>query len=189
MKWLWAAAGVVAVVWGWAALTPTDIPEPAEPFAIEAPKKTLEPASGLGESSSGDYAMPDAEGSALVPIESEAPVPDDRDQVINIGEPMDPDDPSTWPQPENTEVINIGEPMDPDDPSTWPQPENTEVINIGEPMDPDDPSTWPQPENTEVINIGEPMDPDDPSTWPQPENTEVINIGEPMDPDDPSTWD
>jgi hypothetical protein len=41
--------------------------------------------------------------------------------VINIGEPMDPDDPSTWPQPENTEVINFGEPMDPDDPSTWPR--------------------------------------------------------------------
>ena len=88
-----------------------------------------------------------------------------EDTVINIGEPMDPDDPSTWPQPENTEVINIGEPMDPDDPSTWPQPENTEVINIGEPMDPDDPYTWPQSDNTEVINIGEPMDPDDPYTW------------------------
>jgi hypothetical protein len=29
---------------------------------------------------------------------------------------MDPDDPSTWPQSENTEVINIGEPMDPGDP-------------------------------------------------------------------------
>ena len=54
--------------------------------------------------------------------------------------------PQLWPQPKNTEVINIGEPMDPDDPSTWPQPESTEVINIGEPMDPDDPSTWPQPE-------------------------------------------
>ncbi|MDA9711464.1 hypothetical protein N9U42_03755 [Luminiphilus sp.] len=108
--------------------------------------------------------------------------------VINIGEPMDPDDPSTWPQPENTEVINIGEPMDPDDPSTWPQPENTEVINIGEPMDPDDPSTWPQPENTEVINIGEPMDPDGPSTRPQPDTTEVINIGEPVNPDDPFSW-
>jgi len=32
---------------------------------------------------------------------------------------MDPDDPSTWAQPENTEVINIGEPMDPEDSSTW----------------------------------------------------------------------
>ena len=99
-------------------------------------------------------------------------VPDDSNEtaetgVINIGEPMDPDDPSTWPQSENTEVINIGEPMDPDDPSTWPQPENTEVINIGAPMDPDDPSTWPQSQNTEVTNIGEPMDPDDPSTWPR----------------------
>ena len=67
---------------------------------------------------------------------------DDKDRVINIGEPMDPDDPSTWPQSERTEVINIGEPMDPGDPSTWPQSESAEVINIGEPMDPDDPVTW-----------------------------------------------
>ena len=80
----------------------------------------------------------------------------DTDGVIHIGEPMDPDDPLTWSQPENIEVINIGEPMDPDDPSIWPQPENTEIINIGEPMDPDDYSTWPQAENTEVINIGSP---------------------------------
>ena len=112
----------------------------------------------------------------------------DEGGVINIGEPMDPDDPSTWPVNENTEVINIGEPMDPDDPSTWPVDENMEVINIGEPMDPDDPSTWPVDENTEVINIGEPMDPDDPPMWDQPNDTKVINIGEPMDPDDPSTW-
>jgi len=120
--------------------------------------------------------------------QTERRLPPPDEEVINIGEPMDPDDPSTWPQDENQEVINIGEPMDPDDPSTWPQDENQEVINIGEPMDPDDPSTWPQDENQEVINIGEPMDPDDPSTWPQDENQEVINIGEPMDPDDPSTW-
>ena len=113
---------------------------------------------------------------------------EDNDNVISIGEPMDPDDPSTWPQSETTEVINIGEPMDPDDHSTWPQSDSTEVINIGEPMDPDDPSTWLQADNFKVINIGEPMNPDDPSTWPQSESTEVINIGPPMDPDDPSTW-
>jgi hypothetical protein len=107
------------------------------------------------------------------------------DTVINIGEPMDPDDPSTWPQSDGTEVINIGEPMDPDDPSTWPQSDSTEVINIGEPMDPDDSSTWPRLDNTEVINIGEPIDPDDPYTGPQLDDTEVINIGEPMDPLDP----
>ena len=188
MKWLLAAAVVVGVVWAWVALNPDITPEPAEPFPIEAPVKASESANGPRESSSDGYAAPDLQDAAVVAPETELPAADDSDRVINIGEPMDPDDPSTWPQPENTEVINIGEPMDPDDPSTWPQSENTEVINIGEPMDPDDPSTWPQPENTEVINIGEPMDPDDPSTWPQSENTEVINIGEPMDPDDPSTW-
>jgi len=113
---------------------------------------------------------------------------DMKNRVINIGEPMDPDDSSTWPQSDDTEVISIGESMDPDDPSTWPQSDDTEVISIGESMNPDDPSTWPQSDDTEVISIGESMNPDDPSTWPQSDDTEVINIGEPMDPDDASTW-
>ena len=91
---------------------------------------------------------------------------DDASGVFNIGEPLDPDDPSTWLQSASIEVFNIGEPLDPDDPSTWPRSESTEVINIGPPMDPDDPSNWPQSESAEVINIGPPMDPDDPSTWP-----------------------
>ena len=108
-----------------------------------------------------------AEAEAIKEVGAEDVIYPHQDGVINIGELMDPDDPSTWPVDENTEVINIGEPMDPDDPSTWPVDENTEVINIGEPMDPDDPSTWPVDENTEVINIGEPMDPDDPLTWPR----------------------
>lgn len=152
---------------------------PATEAFIPAPLKSV-PES---ESESIQEALP-AEASdaqTVEPIEIE-------DTVINIGEPMDPYDPFTWPKSANTEVINIGEPMDPDDPSTWPQSDNTEVINIGEPMDPDDPSTWPQPGNTEVINIGEPMDPDNPYTRPQSNNTEVINIGEPMAPDDPYTW-
>ena len=189
MKWLLGAAILVGAVWLWTLQGPADAPDQGLKSVLEAqPEKAPEPFW---------QATPDDSGNAMDQparmdqSQDSAPVSEgaDRDQVINIGEPMDPDDPSTWPQPENTQVINIGEPMDPDDPSTWPQPENTEVINIGEPMDQDDPSTWPQPENTEVINIGEPMDPDDPSAWPQPESTEVINIGKPMDPDDPSTWD
>ena len=188
MKWLLGAAILVGAVWLWTLQGPSDAPDLSLKSALEAqPEKAPEPVW---------QAIPDEGGNAMdQPArmdQSQDSTPGsegaDKDKVINIGEPMDPDDPSTWPQPESTEVINIGEPMDPDDPSTWPQPENTEVINIGEPMDPDDPSTWPQPESTEVINIGEPMDPDDPTTWPQTESTEVINIGEPMDPDDPSTW-
>ena len=189
MKWLIAAAILVGAVWLWTLQGPADAPDQSLKSVLEAqpekgPAPVWKPMPADGSKAVAEPVRVD-QGQDLQP----APEMADQDEVINIGEPMDPDDPSTWPQPENTEVINIGEPMDPDDPSTWPQPENTEVINIGEPMDPDDPSTWPQPENTEVINIGEPMDRDDPSTWPQSENTEVINIGKPMDPDDPSTWD
>ena len=105
--------------------------------------------------------------------------------VVNIGPPMDPDDPSSWAEAESTELVNIGPPMDPDDPSTWPQLVDGAVVNIGEPMDPDDPSTWSRSEAKVPINIGELMDPDDPSTWSQPSNTGVINIGEYIDPDNP----
>ena len=195
MRWLWAAiAGVALVlVLVWQGLNP--LFRGSDPADVDAGAST--PASELAPEATSTKALEgvewDAPQRAQIPEPTPVPQPDSaegsEDGVINIGEPMDPDDPSTWPQPETTEVINIGEPMDPDDPSTWPQPDSTEVINIGEPMDPDDPSTWPQLENTEVINIGEPIDPDDPSTWPPPENTEVTNIGEPMDPDDLSTWD
>ena len=189
MKWLAMAVVLVAAVW----LLAGRAPEPSENLGASdmasEPTKGPEPILDPVPASQAGGDESDETSTTAPSTDADDSLEPDTDGVINIGEPMDPDDPSTWPQPENTEVINIGEPMDPDDPSTWPQPENTEVINIGEPMNPDDPSTWPQPENTEVINIGEPMDPDDPSTWPQPENTEVINIGEPMDPDNPSTWD
>ena len=185
MKWIAILLGLTAVLVAWTIVKPLD----------QAPAVTVTPGS-VPPVSAEHQAEATETLTDVVSPPSQAPVVeridgiggDDSDRVINIGEPMDPDDPSTWPQSESTEVINIGEPMDPDDPSTWPQSENTEVINIGDPMDPDDPSTWPQSENTEVINIGDPMDPDDPYTWPQPDSTEVINIGEPMDPDDPSTW-
>ena len=137
------------------------------------------------------YTEPDSVQESLPAEASEAPSIEPteiEDTAIDIGEPMHPDDPFTWPQIDNTEVTNIGEPMDPYDPSTWPQSDNTEVINIGEPMDPYDPSTWPDSDSMEVINIGEPMDPYDPSTWPQSGNTEVINIGESMDLDNLYVW-
>ena len=161
-------------------------------LVIPAPERPVPPSPNTSDVSprieSAPTVLERAEAKFSGPTTEWESVIDEPDSsVLSIGEPMDPDDPSTWPQSENAEVINIGEPLDPDDPSTWPQSDSTEVINIGEPMDPDDPSTWPQSDSTEVINVGEPMDPDDPSTWPQSQSTEVINIGEPMDLDDPST--
>ena len=157
---------VVAVVLIAVAYVTFDEPEISDTGlpAISTPVEAEESAGIEPQQSPSDAALP----STSVPTQDMRATPDENDsRVINIGEPMDPDDPSTWPQSDSTEVINIGEPMDPDDPSTWPQSESTEVINIGEPMDPDDPSTWPRSDSNEVINIGLPMDPDDPSTWPQ----------------------
>ena len=185
MKWLLGAVTLAAAVW-WVISDREETSLSEAPVGLPpAPSVEFSNEAKIDLTRSGEQAEVEATKEMVAEEVNDL----DQDGVINIGEPMDPDDPSTWPVDESTEVINIGEPMDPDDPSTWPVDENTEVTNIGEPMDPDDPSTWPVDENTEVINIGEPMDPDDPSTWPVDENMEVINIGEPMDPDDPSTWD
>ena len=185
MKWLLGAVILVGAVW-WMISAREEAPVSEAPLALPAaPSDLLSYQAEIDPTRAGEQ----AEAEAIKEMIAEEVIDLDQDGVINIGEPMDPDDPSTWPVDENTEVINIGEPMDPDDPSTWPVDEDNEVINIGEPMDPDDPSTWPVDENTEVINIGEPMDPDDPVTWPIDENTEVINIGELTDPDEPMTWD
>ena len=185
MKWLLGAVILVGAIW-WVTSDREEALVSEAPLAL--PAAPSDPSSNQAEIDP-TRAGEQAEVEAIKEIVAEEVIDLDQEGVINIGEPMDPDDPSTWPVDENTEVINIGEPMDPDDPSTWPMDENTDMVNIGEPMDPDDPSTWPVDENTEVINIGEPMDPDDPLIWPIDDNTAVINIGEPMEPDDPSTWD
>ena len=164
MEWLLVAAVLVGAVW-WIISAREETLVLEAPLALPAaPSDPLSNEAEIDPTGAGEQAEV-IEAEAIEEMVAEEAVEVDQDGVVNIGEPMDPDDPATWPVNENTEVINIGEPMDPDDPSTWPVDENTEVINIGEPMDPDDPSTWPVDDNTEVINIGEPMDPDDPSTW------------------------
>ena len=184
MKWLLGTVIFAGAVW-WVISAREEAPASEAPWALPgAPSDLSSNQAKIDPTRTGGQ----EEAEATTEMVAEEVIDLDQDGVIFIGEPMDPDDPSTWSVDENTEVINIGEPMDPDDPSTWPVDEDTEVINIGLPMDPDDPSTWPVAENVEGINIGEPMDPDDPSTWAQPEDTDVMNIGEPMDPDDPSTW-
>lgn len=174
MRWTFTTAFVFAT-WIWVSQT-TTLEIIAVPTSISKSKPTLT-----------EVKIPPAASTLVTetnkPEQSEI---NGGSSVSNVGEPMDPDEPWTWPL--NTEFRNIGEPMDPDDASTWPQPRSTEIIYIGDPMDPDDSSTWPQPQSTETIYIGEPMNPDDPSTWPQPETSELINIGDPMDPDDPNTW-
>ena len=138
MKWLLGAVILVGAVW-WMISAREEAPVSEALLAL--PAQSSDPLSIQAEIDP-TPATEQAEAEAIKEMVAEEAVELDQDGVINIGEPMDPDDPSTWPVDENTEVINIGEPMDPDDPSTWPQPESTEVINIGEPMDPDDPSTW-----------------------------------------------
>ena len=138
MKWLLVAVILVGAVW-WMISAREEAPVSEAPLA--SPAKPSDPLSNRAEIDP-TRAGEQAEAEAIKEMVAEEVIDLDQDGVINIGEPMDPDDPSTWPVDENTEVINVGEPMAPDDPTIWPQRESTEVINIGEPMDPDDPSTW-----------------------------------------------
>ena len=138
MKWIAVLLGLTAAVVTWTVIKPLDqapavVVTPGSVPLVSAKRQT-EATENLTDAASPPNQPPVIE-------RTDEFGGDDQARVINIGEPMHPDDPSTWPQPENTEVINIGEPMDPDDPYTWPQSERTEVINIGKPMDPDDPST------------------------------------------------
>ena len=111
MRWILGAAALVGAIWlliSKQELTPAhEAPSPAVITPQEAPLSEF-PA---------EETVVTAQPAEAVPKQA-APDRDDNG-VINIGEPMDPDDPSTWPQPENTEIINIGEPMDPGDPYTW----------------------------------------------------------------------
>lgn len=182
MKWLFGAVIFVGAIW---ILASSQEEDPISPVATIMSSHSGDLTLDHGAADSGHpSAEVEAEQSEAVSrVADEAATDIDEDGVVNIGEPLDPDDFSSWVADDNAEVVNIGEPMDPDDPSSWPAAENTEVINIGEEMNPDDPSTWLVDENAEVSNIGDPMDPDDPLTWTSPESTERINIGEPIDPD------
>ena len=123
MKWLWAAFGAVALVLAWQGMSPLfNGSDTAEKKAgVSAPTSAL--ATDTPSTNTVERVEWGEPQRAQIPDPTPLPQPDvaegSEDGVINIGEPMDPDDPSTWPQPENIEVINIGEPMDPDDPSTW----------------------------------------------------------------------
>ena len=90
MKWLWAALGVVVLVVVWTLTKPVQqgkdgvplepqgrVEKPLDIPAWDAPQKAPPP------------------NREPIP-QSSAPDPGQDDGVINIGEPMDPDDPSTW---------------------------------------------------------------------------------------------
>ena len=91
MRWLIFAVIVVAVVGLWTLREPE--PAGAPPPLPQAPEAAPE---GLFEPS-----LPHAPEPKKAVEEAEGALGDDperdADGVINIGEPMDPDDPSTWP--------------------------------------------------------------------------------------------
>lgn len=100
-------------------------------------------------------------------------------ELINIGEPLDPE---TYVGQGAKELINIGDDIDPEaDPNLYTAP--SEVINIGEYIDPEgDPNLGRQP--SEYINIGEDIDADEYFYGTAKGADKLINIGEPLDPDE-----
>ena len=104
MKWLLTAIALVVAVAVWSLLDPV-----VEPSAPSLPASSDDLPSFVEPEPEAESLIEMTPRPEVVPASESEPA---DDGVINIGEPMDPDDPSTWPQPENTEVINIGEPMD-----------------------------------------------------------------------------
>lgn len=100
-------------------------------------------------------------------------------ELINIGEPLDPE---TYVGQGAKELINIGDDIDPEaDPNLYSTP--SEVVNIGEYIDPEgDPNLGRQ--SSEYINIGEDIDADEYFYGSTKGADKLINIGEPLDPDD-----
>ena len=115
MKWIAVLLGLTAAVVTWTVIKPLDQAPAVVVTPASVPPVSAEHHAEATENLT-DAASPPNQSPVIERTDELGG--DDKDRVINIGEPMDPDDPSTWPQPENTEVINIGEPMDPDDPST-----------------------------------------------------------------------
>lgn len=103
---------------------------------------------------------------------------------INIGHPLDPDAPWTWPQDGGEDLIEIGHPVDPDDTSMI-QYDASKVISIGEELDPDNYTAWPVGKNQTEFSLGEQLDLDDEQSWLKYEQEEARDIGSPVDPNPP----
>lgn len=182
MKWLLSATFLVGAVWF---LASGDGAPDGSPLAT---KSLLE---SKRESSDGPQSVP-------VGIDSQSTLPelnadpnevtesgeaDLESQIIEIGEPIDPEDPSAWSISDANEVVSVGDPIDPEDPAAWSVDRNNEVVNIGEYIDPEDPAAWTVDRSVEVINIGDYVSPEDAATWSVDHSVENINIGEPLDPE------
>jgi len=110
--------------------------------------------------------------SALVAsFESDVPLPDSppTTTVVNIGEPLDADNPPLETASLSGNVINIGPPMDVDDstPDSTSIPDT--VISIGPALDAggnagedtDGPGITPAGTSTEIVSIGEAISADE----------------------------
>lgn len=107
MRWLIGAACIVAAAVVWVSLQPSqelasmtgNIEAPAPIYQAIAPVVT--------------HSQPEAPANIGFEQAVEA---DDRaepsQEVVNIGPPMDVNDPTTWPKPPVSEPVNLGEPMD-----------------------------------------------------------------------------
>jgi hypothetical protein len=152
---------------------PADIAEQETSYSETAASQEIEPAQAPPVS---DAARPAA-----------TPMNELSNQIVSIGDDMDPDDPSTWGLANTQKTISVGEDADPDDPSTWPRDETRMPIQIGEDLDADDPSTWGLNSRT-AISVGEDLNPDDLLMWPVEGSDERVSVGDDLDPDAPASW-
>ena len=129
-------------------------------------------------------------------LSSEAFLPSDSEEPINLPEDPEDDNSEEAEVPEDSAVQPVNDPgtdspQEPaDDPDTDSQPQPEEVPGAGTPQEPvDEPGTDSQPLPEEVPGADSPQEPlDDPDPDSQPQPEEVPGADSPQEPvDDPAT--
>lgn len=115
-------------------------------------------------------------------------VGDTESADISIGAAIDPSDALIFSASERIAVIEVGEPLDPEDLSQLGVG-YAFSINVGEASEPESPSPFlTQAGEVMVINDGEPGEPAESWLPSLDENHAFVHVGEPLEIDDTSTF-
>ena len=93
MKWIAVLLGLIAALVTWTVIKPLDQGPALVVTPASVPPVSAEQQAEATETLT-DVASPPSQPQVVEPTDEFGG--DDQDRVINIGEPMDPDDPSTW---------------------------------------------------------------------------------------------
>ncbi len=109
---------------------------------------------------------------------------EEKSEIINIGEFIDPDMDVSLANNHNNEVVNIGKFIDVDKEVPVEHDPNQEIVNIGEYIDVDEIIIAGSYTNEKIVNIGEFISVDEIYTSKDLPGKKIDNIGKPLPPPD-----